>query len=144
MCDKLRAQRDQRPSHDQCPHNAPFQKAVLQPFIHGKRAENHQEKEQVVDAESLFDQIAREKFQCQLLAIKIEHSESKEDGDRDPAKTRKRRLANLDLVGSPVEYTKVQRDRNGDEEVERSNLEGRSHSRARMALGSRAVRVDGV
>ena len=49
-----------------------------QAIIHRKRAKDHQEKKQIVDAEGLFNQISGEEFQRRLLAIKIEHSGSKE------------------------------------------------------------------
>src|SRR6266853_7007192 len=138
MFDQLCAQRDHHSAHDQRPHHAPFQKAVLQPLIYSKRSKDHQEKEQVVDAEGLFDQIAGKEFQRRLLAIKIEHSESKEDRDCDPAETGEGRLANLDLVRAAVEYAQVQRDRNSDEEVESNPVKGRPHGGARRRQGVEA------
>src|SRR6266851_499759 len=67
-------------------------------LIHGQRSKDHQEKKQVVNAESFFDQIAGEELQCRLFAIKIQHSNSKEHGDADPAAARDSRLANFNLV----------------------------------------------
>src|SRR5260370_999560 len=82
---------------------------MLQAIIYGKRAKNHQKKKQIVDAERFFDQVAGKEFEGRLGATEIEHSESKEDGDSDPAKTSNGRLANLDLVRAAVENTQVQR-----------------------------------
>src|SRR5260370_36990345 len=104
---------------------------MLQAIIYGKRAKNHQKKKQIVDAERFFDQVAGKEFEGRLGATEIEHSESKEDGDSDPAKTSNGRLANLDLVRAAVENTQGQRDRNSDEEVERKPMKGRPHGGAR-------------
>jgi len=98
MLDQFRAQGDHHSAHDQRPDYTPFQEAMLQALIHGQRSKDHQEKKQVVNAESFFDQIAGEELQCRLFAIKIQHSNSKEHGDADPAAARDSRLANFNLV----------------------------------------------
>src|SRR5258706_13851646 len=98
MLDQFRAQGDHHSAHDQRPDYTPFQEAMPQALIHGKSAKDHQEKKQVVDAESFFDQVAGEKFHGRLFAIKIQTSTSTEHGDADPAAARDSCLANLDLV----------------------------------------------
>src|SRR5258708_28643880 len=100
---------------------------MLQAIIYGKRAKNHQKKKQIVDAERFFDQVAGKEFEGRLGAAEIEHSESKEDGDCDPAETGDSSLANLDLVRAAVEYAQVQRDRNDNEQIEGNPVKGRAH-----------------
>src|SRR5260370_26580616 len=120
MLDQFRAQRDHHSAHDQRPDYTPFQEAMLQALIHGKHAKDHQEKKQVVDPESLFDQVTREKLQRRLRPAEIKNSGSKEEGDRNPAETRECRFANFDFVRAPMENAQVQRDRNNDEKIERN------------------------
>ena len=116
---------------------------MLQALIHRESAEDHQEKKQIVDAESFFDQVAGKEFQAQLGPAEIEHSEPKENGNRNPAETGDGRVANLNLVRAAVKNAQVQRNRCHDEEIERNPVKGRSHGGSR-ALGSGSARVERV
>ncbi len=131
MYDQLRSQRDHHPAHDQRADHAPFQKPMLQALIHGECAKDHQEKKQIVHAESFFDQVAGKEFEGRLGAAKIKHSEAKDNRNRDPTETGERRFASFNFVRVTVEDAQVQRERNNDEEIERNPVKGRAHDGAR-------------
>src|SRR5260370_39474667 len=124
---QIRARSDHLPSHGQHSAHAPLQKPMLKARNNGKRAKEKQEKKQIVDAESLLEQVAGKEFEGRLGAAEIEHSESKEDGDCDPAETGDSSLANLDLVRAAVEYAQGQRDRNDNEQIEGNRVKRRAH-----------------
>jgi len=62
----FRAQHDHHSAHDQRANHAPFEEAMLQAVIHGKRAKDHQEEKQIVNAEGFFDQVAGKEFEGRL------------------------------------------------------------------------------
>src|SRR6266699_830191 len=110
---------------------------MLQAIIYGKRAKNHQKKKQIVDAESLFDQVAGKEFQRWLVAIEIEHREPEQDGRRDPAEAGDGCFTNPYLVEAAVKNAEVQRDRCSDEKIECNPVKGRAH---RGAMESNCAR----
>ena len=127
MFDQRRTQRDHHPTHNQSAYHAPYQQPVLQPIIHAERAKNYQKKKQIVDAKSLFNQIAGKEFQRRLVAIKIEHCEPEQDGNCNPAEAGDGCLANSNLVGMAVKNAQIQRNRDNDEKIERNPVKGRAH-----------------
>src|SRR6266576_2668673 len=81
---QLRARQDHCSAHYQSAQNAPFEHAVLDTFVDRKGAENNQKKEEVVDAERLFDQIASKEFQSRLSTRVMQDAQAEQDGERHP------------------------------------------------------------
>src|SRR6266446_6313171 len=134
---QLRAGQNHSPTHHQRTQNAPFQHAVLKACVDRKRAEDHQKKKQVVDAKSLFNQVAGEEFQARLLPGVVQYAQAKQNRKRNPQQAEQPGFAQADLVQALVEYAQVQRDTRQNENVESNPQQGSAHRDARGVLGSR-------
>ena len=60
---------DENSAHDQRAQNSPEQHAVLLLLGHGEKVEDHEEDEQVVDAQRELDNIAGDELQCDLVPL---------------------------------------------------------------------------
>src|SRR6267142_5611311 len=81
---QLGACQDHCSAHYQSAQNAPFEHAVLDTFVDRKGAENNQKKEEVVDAERFFDQVAGKEFQSRLSTRVIQDAHAEQDGEGHP------------------------------------------------------------
>src|SRR5260370_8587533 len=97
---------------------------MLQALIHGECAKDHQEKKQIVHAESFFDQVAGKEFEGRLGAAKIKHSEAKDNRNRDPTETGERRFASFNFMRGTVEDSQAHPERNNDKAIEPTPVKG--------------------
>src|SRR5882757_9892986 len=81
---QLGACQDHCSAHYQSAQNAPFEHAVLDTFVDREGAENNQKKEEVVDAERLFDQVASKEFQSRLSTRVMQDTYAEQNGERHP------------------------------------------------------------
>ncbi len=105
-------------AHDQRTKDAPLQQSLLLALVHGESAEDDQKQKQVINAESLLDEIAGEIFERGRNAEDVVHADTEEDGDGDPHGAPKRGFFNAAFMRLAVKNAQVQHHGEKDEGVE--------------------------
>ena len=118
--EQRRSDCDQDDARDQRPDDAPEQHAVLILNRHSERREDHQEDENIVDAERLLDEVAGRPLQPRLRALKDVHADIEGDGKPDPERTPGKRFPTPDLVRIAVKHTEVECEHDEDESDEQN------------------------
>jgi hypothetical protein len=115
LLDQRHAGEDEDRTHDQCTEDAPEQHPVLIPRRHLEVAEDQRPDEDVVDAEALLDEVARDVLARRRTAETPPHGHTEQEADRDPGGRLDGCLAHLYLVALLVHDEQVDEQEHRDE-----------------------------
>ena len=115
---------------------------MLKALVDGKRAEDHEKQEEIVDAEGFFDQVAGEKLESGLTARIVQNAKAEQRGNRDPGCAGYSGFLQTDFVQTAAEYPQIERDRSQYKNVKGDPEERCSHRGG--ALFSRLGGIRGV
>ena len=102
---------DHEATSEECAKNAPGEDAVLYAIINLEGAEDDEEDEQIVDAQSFFDDVAGEEFHAALATKPVPDEKAERESEGDPDGTPEGGFASLDLVGFAMEHTQIEGER---------------------------------
>jgi hypothetical protein len=102
------AREDHDGAHDQRPQDAPEQHAVLVERRHLERREDDDEHEDVVDAQRLFDEVARQELGPELRPELPPDDRVEHEGEGDPDRAPRCGLLEAHDVGLLVEDAEVE------------------------------------
>ena len=104
---------DEYGAHRQCSENAPFEDLRLVMPSDMEVGKDHDEDEEVVDGERLFDDVAGQEFQCLCRAEIYIDAGGECQRQRYPDQRPGKGLAKSDLVALPVEYSQIECEHDG-------------------------------
>src|SRR3989304_2926048 len=108
----------QQSSHQQGTDDSPEEDLVLVLCRHFEIRENHQEDEEIVDAQRFFDDEAREELESDLGTLEEVDTGIEEEGKEDPECAPKKRFLDLDFMRLLVEHPQVENKHENDKEIE--------------------------
>ena len=120
--DEGHAREDEHGAQCERTEDAPEQHAVLVALRDGEIAHHQRPHEDVVDAQALLDQIARDVLAARLGAEPPGHDPGERDTDADPDCGLDGRFLGRDLVCLPVDHQQVDEQHGHDERQERGPL----------------------
>ncbi len=124
--DQGRTNQDHPAAHDQGADDAPEQHTVLVGRRHAEVREQQDEDENIVDAERVFDQVAREELDRLGLASPEIQADVEPQRQHNPDDRPGRRLAHGHGVGAPVEHAQVQGQQAQDDNQKRDPCPNRN------------------
>src|SRR5260370_9766289 len=118
---------DHHAAHEESADDAPGKHAVLHTFVNLKGAENNQEDEEIINAESFFDDVASEVFEAPLFTSPMPDPAAEGDGKGDPDCAEECRFADADLVGLAMKDTQIEDERRQAKGNEANQQPGGAH-----------------